>query len=121
MYSGDQPGDNNNTKHGNKHQTNHDCMEIFDKVKQTKKIYYILYISDRESNNSDKDLQKGDELEFLPGTLYGKDHPWFWRIHITALVSLGKWRSMRKQSGWFFMIFVISNNLYLVCRTVKWL
>ena len=46
-----------------------------------------LKISD---NNSDEDLQKGDELEFITGTLYGKEHPWFWRIHITALVSLGE-------------------------------
>ncbi len=31
----------------------------------------------------------GEEAESLLGTLYGTEHPWFWPVHIAALVSLG--------------------------------
>ena len=77
------------------------------------------YISD---NNSDEDLQKGGELEFIPGTLYGKEHPWFWRIHITALVSLGECRNTRYawKAVWLrFLVFLILSNLCLVYGTVQ--
>ena len=31
-----------------------------------------------------------DDPEVIFGTLFGTEHPWFWKIHITALISLGK-------------------------------
>ena len=33
-----------------------------------------------------------DKADFGLGTLYGTEHPWFWRIHITAIVFLGEGR-----------------------------
>ena len=36
------------------------------------------------------DDEEEEVVEFGLGTLYGTEHPWFWRIHITALVSLGE-------------------------------
>ena len=30
--------------------------------------------------------------KFKLGTLFGTEHPWFWRVHITALISLGEYR-----------------------------
>ena len=35
----------------------------------------------------------GDEAEYGLGTIYGTEHPWFWRIHITALISLGQFEA----------------------------
>ena len=36
------------------------------------------------------DLGNKDKVEFVIGTLYCTEHPWFWRVHIIALISLGK-------------------------------
>ena len=44
------------------------------------------------------DLGNEDEVGFVIGTLYGTEHPWFWRVHITALISLG--RSRKWNSNW---------------------
>ena len=41
-------------------------------------------------NVSADEVGEDDEVEIIMGKLFGKEHPWFWRIHITALVSLGE-------------------------------
>ena len=43
--------------------------------------------------------------KFKLGTLFGKEHPWFWRVHITALISLGGYR---RKHVWFFGVFNIA-------------
>ena len=39
--------------------------------------------------NTDKSYPD-DDPEVIFGTLFGREHPWFWKIHITALINLGK-------------------------------
>ena len=36
----------------------------------------------------DNEENEGD----MAARIHGTEHPWFWRIHITALVSLGEWK-----------------------------
>ena len=38
-----------------------------------------------------QDSDSGTEL----GVIFGTEHPWFWRIHFTALVSLGMYLTLR--------------------------
>ena len=45
---------------------------------------------------------KNNEKRFKLGTLFGTEHPWFWKVHITALISLGKYR--RKHIYLFWII-----------------
>ena len=54
-------------------------------MKYSTGIKYELYISDNYiDNNGNK------EEGHAYGRIFGSEHPWFWRVHITALVSLGE-------------------------------
>ena len=52
------------------------------------------------------DLTHEEEEEFELGTLFGTEHPWFWRIHITALVALGN-------KGWMVICWKKIKIIYL--------
>ena len=62
-------------------------------VWRIKKIWFVkpqvILIAEYVYGNK-SDIVKA--LEFGLGTLYGTEHPWFWRIQITALVSLGEYK-----------------------------
>ena len=47
----------------------------------------MIYFADNSSANK---VGEDDAVEIIIGKLFGKERPWFWRIHITALVSLGE-------------------------------
>ena len=36
-----------------------------------------------------EESMNSNDAEYGLGTIYGTEHPWFWKIHITALISLG--------------------------------
>ena len=40
---------------------------------------------------SSSDIDNEDNEEDMAARIHGTEHPWFWRIHITALVSLGEY------------------------------
>ena len=75
-----------------------------------------------------EDLDKfNEELEEDSGhefaRIFGTEHPWFWRIHVTALVSLGKKNQERLSSlgvpecsGHFGILGTISKK----CKNVKY-
>ena len=48
-------------------------------------IYRLIITGNYEDNNEEDSAH-----EFA--RIFGTEHPWFWRVHLTALVSLGEFR-----------------------------
>ena len=66
-------------------------------------------------NSSANEVGEDDEIEIIIGKLFGKEHPWFWRIHITALVSLGECGGKLSDGVHQWKIaFVLDSNLKLI-------
>ena len=60
-------------------------------------------------------MGEDDEVEIIIGKLFGKEHPWFWRIHITALVSLGEvWGKLLHGIHQWKIAFVLNSDLKLI-------
>ena len=57
-------------------------------VNNIKLIYVFNFICLTVSDNYNDNNGEDSVHEFA--RIFGTEHPWFWRIHITALVTLGK-------------------------------
>ena len=72
----------------------------------------MIYFVDNSSAN---EVGEDEEVEIIIGKLFGKEHPWFWRIHITALVSLGEcWGKLPNGVYQGKLAFVLDLNLKLI-------